>query len=156
MEASQKQNWSLAGIARILVTLVLGLVLGAFFYSRYVGTGPSPQPSAGPADTEKSIKSETSSDVVQISPASQKEVGIAVETAGPHNLREILSATGIVSEDPVRVAHLGRWPEGSSRRPTFGWEIAFRRAILSSNTTISNWVSLSENISVHKLNCREA
>jgi cobalt-zinc-cadmium efflux system membrane fusion protein len=107
MEPSQKkQNRSLAGIARLIITLVIGLVLGAFFYSRYVGTGPSPQPSAAPADTEKSIKSETPSDVVQISPESQKEVGIAVESAAFRNLQDTLSATGIVSEDPGRVAHI--------------------------------------------------
>jgi membrane fusion protein, heavy metal efflux system len=106
MEPSQKkQNWGLAGIARLVVTLVIGLVLGAFFYSMYVGTGPSPQPSAAPADT-KSSKPETSPDVVQISPESQKEVGIAVESTAFRNLRDTLSATGIVSEDPGRVAHI--------------------------------------------------
>jgi cobalt-zinc-cadmium efflux system membrane fusion protein len=107
MEPNQKkQNWSLAGIARLVVMLVIGLILGAFFYSRYVGTGPSPQSSAAPADTEDSIKSETSPDLVQISPESQKEVGIAVELAAFRNLRDMLSATGTVSEDPGRVAHI--------------------------------------------------
>jgi membrane fusion protein, heavy metal efflux system len=107
MEPSQKeQNWSLAGMARLVVTLAIGLVLGAFLYSRYVGTGPSPQSSAAPADTEKSIKSKTPSDTVQISPESQKEVGIAVESAAFRNLGDTLSATGTVSEDPGRVAHI--------------------------------------------------
>jgi membrane fusion protein, heavy metal efflux system len=107
MESSRKkQNWSFAGIARLVVTLIIGLVLGAFFYSRYAGTGPSPQPAAAPADTEKSIKSESSPDMVQISPESQKEIGIAVEPAAFRNLRDTLSATGAVSEDPGRVAHI--------------------------------------------------
>ena len=107
MEPSQKkQNWSFAGIARLVVTLIIGLVLGAFFYSRCIGTGPSPQLSTAPTNTEKSIKSETSPDLVQISPESQKEVGIAVEPAGLRNLRDTLSATGIVSEDPSLVAHI--------------------------------------------------
>jgi membrane fusion protein, heavy metal efflux system len=107
MEPNQKkQNWSLAGIARFVITLVIGLVLGAFFYSRYVGTDPSPQPSAAPVDTEKSMKSKTAPNLVQISPESQKEVGIAVEPAAFRNLRDTLSATGTVSEDPGRVAHI--------------------------------------------------
>ena len=107
MEANQKmQNWSLAGIARLAIALLIGLVLGAFFYSRYVGTGPSPQPSAASTDTEEPIKSETRADTVQISPEAQKEVGIAVEPAALRNLRDTLSATGTVSEDPGRVAHI--------------------------------------------------
>jgi membrane fusion protein, heavy metal efflux system len=102
-----KQNWRLAGIARLIVPLVIGLVLGAFFYSRYVGTGPSPHPStAPPSDTEKNIKSETRPDTVQISSESQKEAGIAVESAAFRNLSDVLSATGAVSEDPGRVAHI--------------------------------------------------
>lgn len=88
------------------VTLVIGLALGAFFYSRYAGTSTSPQPPAAPASTAQLSKSEASPDVVQISPASQKEVGIAVEPAAFRNLRDTLSATGSVSEDPGRVAHI--------------------------------------------------
>jgi membrane fusion protein, heavy metal efflux system len=107
MEPSPKQqSWSLAGIARLVVVLVIGLILGAFLHSRYIGTDPSPQPSSAPLDAEKSIKSEASPDVVEISPESQKEVGIAVEPATFRNLRETLSATGTVSEDPGRVAHI--------------------------------------------------
>jgi cobalt-zinc-cadmium efflux system membrane fusion protein len=102
MEHDQKkQNWSLA-----VVTLVIGLALGAFIYSRFAGTVPSPPPSAVPAETEQSTQSESSSDVVQINPESQKEVGITVESAAFRNLRDTLSATGTVSEDPVRVAHI--------------------------------------------------
>jgi membrane fusion protein, heavy metal efflux system len=107
MEPSKKkQNWSIAGIA--FIALLAGLVLGAFLYARLAGTNPSLKPSAAPApaETEKPVKSKPSLDTVQISPESQKEVGIAVETVGPHNLRDILSATGTVSEDPIRVAHI--------------------------------------------------
>jgi cobalt-zinc-cadmium efflux system membrane fusion protein len=44
--------------------------------------------------------------VVEITPESQKEVGIDVEPAALRNLQDTLFATGIVSEDPVRVAHI--------------------------------------------------
>jgi membrane fusion protein, heavy metal efflux system len=94
----KKQNWSIAGIA--FIALVAGLFLGAFLYPKLAGTGPSAQISTTPAKTE------SSSDTVQISPDAQKEVGIAVETAGLRNLRDTLSATGTVGEDPVRVAHM--------------------------------------------------
>jgi cobalt-zinc-cadmium efflux system membrane fusion protein len=105
MEPSkEKQNWRVAGIA--FIALVAGLVLGAFLYPKLVGTGPSPQPSTSRAESDKPVESQSSSDTVQISPASQKEVGIAVETAGLRNLRDTLLATGTVSEDPVRVAHI--------------------------------------------------
>jgi len=102
----KKQIYSIAGIA--FIALVAGVVLGVFLYPRLAGTNPSPQPSAAadPEESEKSVKSESSPDTVQISPESQKEVGIAVEAARPHNLRDILSATGTVGEDPLRVAHI--------------------------------------------------
>ncbi len=107
MEPSQKiQNWSLAGIIRLLITLVIGIALGAFIYSRFLGTGQSPQPSAAPSAAESPGKSETASDTVRISPEAQKEVGIAIESAGFRSLRDTLSATGTVSEDPVQVAHI--------------------------------------------------
>ncbi len=107
MEPSQKiKNWSLAGIIRLLITLALGIALGAFIYSRFFGTGQSPPPSATPAITEGSDKSEKAPDTVQISPESQREIGITIEPAGFHSLRDTLSATGTVSEDPVRVAHI--------------------------------------------------
>jgi len=105
MEPSKKkQNWSIAGIA--FIALVAGLVLGAYLYPKLAGTGQSPQRSTAPAETEKPVKSETSSEMVQITPESQKEVGIAVEPAGFRNQGETLSATGTVSEDPLRVAHI--------------------------------------------------
>jgi cobalt-zinc-cadmium efflux system membrane fusion protein len=43
---------------------------------------------------------------VRISPESQKDVGIVVEPAAVRSLQGSLSATGIVSEDPARVAHI--------------------------------------------------
>jgi cobalt-zinc-cadmium efflux system membrane fusion protein len=105
MEPSKKkQNWRIAGIA--FIALVAGLVIGAFLYPKLAGTGPSAQPSSSPAESEKAVESASSFDTVQISPESQKEVGIAVQTAGLRNLRDMLSATGTVSEDPARVAHI--------------------------------------------------
>ncbi len=107
MKTSQKkQNWSPDGITGLLITLIIGLALGAFIYSRLVERGPSAQPFAGPPETEQFIKSEESPDSVEISPKSQKEVGIAVESAAFRNLADTLSATGTVREDPVRVAHI--------------------------------------------------
>lgn len=87
-----------SGIARLLVALalVMGIVLGAFLYSRFGGTAPSPHPSNADAPA----------DVVEISSESQKDVGIAVEPAAVRSLQASLSATGVVSEDPARVAHI--------------------------------------------------
>ncbi len=97
----RKQNWSLA-----VITLVIGLILGAFLYSNLSGRGSSSEPASVSTDTRNSINIETPSDSVQISSESQKEVGIAVEPAAFRNLHDTLSATGTVSEDPVRVAHI--------------------------------------------------
>jgi cobalt-zinc-cadmium efflux system membrane fusion protein len=44
--------------------------------------------------------------VAHISAEAQKEVGIAVEPVQIRNLQDILVATGTVSEDPIRVAHI--------------------------------------------------
>jgi membrane fusion protein, heavy metal efflux system len=101
-----KQNRGLAGIARLLIPLALGLVLGAFLYSRFVGTDSSQPSSSPPAHPQKTNSSETAPDIVQISLGSQKEVGINVETAALRNLQDTLSATGTVGEDPGRVAHI--------------------------------------------------
>ncbi len=105
MEPSNRNhNWRITGIA--LIAMVTGLVLGVFLYPRLYGTGPAKQLSALPAENEKPAKSELSSDTVQMSPQSQKEAGITVEPAGLRDLRDTLSATGTVSEDPLRVAHI--------------------------------------------------
>jgi cobalt-zinc-cadmium efflux system membrane fusion protein len=102
MEQSiKKQNWSMTVIA-----LVVGLILGAFLYSRIVGNGSTPQPLTVPVDEEQSADEGSLPDVVQISPGAQKEVGITVETAALQSLRDTLSATGTVREDPGLVAHI--------------------------------------------------
>jgi hypothetical protein len=104
MEPSQKkQNGIIAGI--VFIALMTGFVLGAFLYPKLSGTGPSTPSSTPQVESKGSVVSESSPDTVQISPESQKEVGIAVESAAYRNLRDTLSATGIVSEDPGRVAH---------------------------------------------------
>ncbi len=105
MEPSKKkQNLMMVGIS--LITLIAGLALGVFLYPRLSKTNPATEISTPPAEKEKPAKSEASPDTVQISPESQKEVGIAVQAADLHNLRDTLSATGTVSEDPLRVAHI--------------------------------------------------
>jgi membrane fusion protein, heavy metal efflux system len=99
----------ISGIARLLIALalVVGIGLGAFLFSRFGGTSFSPHPSkAAASESRKPTASEAPSDVVQISPESQKDVGIAVEPASVRSLQASLSATGSVSEDPARVAHI--------------------------------------------------
>jgi membrane fusion protein, heavy metal efflux system len=107
MEPSpKKNNRGLSLVALLLVALFAGVALGAFVVARFFGIAASPQPSTRPSIAEKSIQLEKAVDAVQISPESQKEVGISVEPVGFRNLQEILSATGLVSEDPMRVAHI--------------------------------------------------
>jgi membrane fusion protein, heavy metal efflux system len=94
----------ISGMARLLIVLALavGILLGAFLYSRFGGTTiPSRASNATASELAK-----TDSAVVNISPESQKDVGIAVEPAAVRSLHELLSATGVVSEDPARVAHI--------------------------------------------------
>jgi cobalt-zinc-cadmium efflux system membrane fusion protein len=95
------------GLARVLVPLVVGIVLGALLYAKFAGTGlPQQSSDAAAAESDKSAHPAAPSDVVQISPESQRDVGIAVESAALRSLESTLSATGIVSEDPGRVAHI--------------------------------------------------
>ncbi len=99
----------ISGIARLLIALALGvgIVLGAFLYSRFGGTTLSPHPSNPAAsESDRPADAKASSDVVEISPESQKDVGIAVEPVAVRSLQGTLSATGVVSEDPGRVAHM--------------------------------------------------
>jgi membrane fusion protein, heavy metal efflux system len=99
----------ISGIARLLIALALGvgIVLGAFLYSRFGGTTLSPHPSnAAASGSDKPAEAEAPSNVVQIGPESQKDVGIAVEPVAMRSLQGSLSATGVVSEDPARVAHI--------------------------------------------------
>ena len=100
---------AISGIARLLIALalVVGIVLGAFLYSRFGGTSPAPHAAAVAASrADQPADAKAASDVVQISPESQRDVGIAVEPAAVRSLQGSLSATGVVSEDPARVAHV--------------------------------------------------
>jgi membrane fusion protein, heavy metal efflux system len=99
-----KQYRNVAGITLLLISLAIGLVIGAFLYSKFAGTGPSLYSSTVPGTPPKST--ETSADTVQISLKSQKEVGISFESATLRKLQDTLSATGTVTEDPSRVAHI--------------------------------------------------
>jgi membrane fusion protein, heavy metal efflux system len=101
MNTGQKKIWFFGAV--LLLTLAAGLVLGALF-SRSFGVHPDQQQSAAPAKAEK--PADLAYDVVQITPQSQKETGIQVEQAVFRRLRETLSATGTVGEDPLRVAHI--------------------------------------------------
>ena len=103
MKPDQKRNWSMAGIA--IIAMATGIALGAYVYPRLAGTNPTPSDPAGHAETGEHAE-ESLPDTIQISSESQKEAGIAVETAALRDLRDTLSATGTVSEDPVRVAHI--------------------------------------------------
>jgi membrane fusion protein, heavy metal efflux system len=106
MEPNQMKRWSISGIVRLVLALLLGFGLGAYFYPTYVRMRPS-QPSPAPiGSAEKSGDPDVAPDVAHISVASQKDVGIAVEPAGVRKLQDTLIATGTVSEDPLRVAHI--------------------------------------------------
>jgi cobalt-zinc-cadmium efflux system membrane fusion protein len=101
-----KQVRRLYGIARLVIPLAIGLVLGAFLYSRFMAMEslrPLPPRSA---PRENASGRATLPDTVQISLTSQKELGIIVERASQRSLQDTLLATGIVSEDPGRVAHI--------------------------------------------------
>jgi membrane fusion protein, heavy metal efflux system len=94
------------GIARLLIHLAMGAVLGAFLYSRFAGNSLPQQPATGTVPSQKPAASELSLDSVKISSESQRDIGIAVESVAVRNLQAILSATGTVSEDPGRIAHI--------------------------------------------------
>jgi cobalt-zinc-cadmium efflux system membrane fusion protein len=108
METGQEQPIRISAIARLLIALALGvgIFLGALLYSRFGGTPVTAHPTiAAASESEKTAAADTPS-VVEISPETQKDVGIAVEPAAVRNLQESLSATGIVNEDPARIAHM--------------------------------------------------
>lgn len=105
MRPNQKiGNGYIAGIA--LVALTIGIALGAFLYPRFAGTNPAPTSSPEPVAAGHSETAGPTPDTVQISPESQKELGITVDTVAMRDLGDTLSATGIVSADPVRVVHI--------------------------------------------------
>ncbi len=107
MEMDHKnRNGLVAGIVRFLVPLALGLILGAFLYSRFAGTDTRQGPPAIESHPDAAAGPPAEPDTVRISPESQKDVGIAVEAAANRSLQEVFTATGIVSEDPGRVAHI--------------------------------------------------
>lgn len=96
-------------ITRLLppLALALGIFLGAFLYPRLGGkTDPSRISNAAAPEPANPAAPEDPSGVVQIDPQSQKDVGIVVEPAVVRSLQGSLSATGVVSEDPARVAHI--------------------------------------------------
>ncbi len=107
METNHRnQNGIIARTARLVIPLAVGLTLGAFLYSRFVGTRVQQEPPSIAAHSNGAAESGAATNAVQISAESQKEVGIAVEAAATRSLAETLTATGIVSEDPGRVAHI--------------------------------------------------
>jgi cobalt-zinc-cadmium efflux system membrane fusion protein len=88
------------------VALVVGMALGALLHSRLgAPRPPTASPNAAADQNEKASAPEGPA-AVQISPQSQKDVGIAVEPATLRSLQGSLAATGFVSEDPSRVAHI--------------------------------------------------
>jgi membrane fusion protein, heavy metal efflux system len=105
----KKQNQYISGLARLLIALALalGLILGAFLYSRFGRTAlPLHSSNAAVSEADKPADPGTPSDMVQISPESQKDVGIIVEVAGARNMQGSLLATGTVEADPGRVNHV--------------------------------------------------
>jgi len=100
-QSMKKQHWSVAVIA-----LAIGLILGAFLYSRIIGRASISQTPTVNVVAEQFVHEGILPDVVRISPGAQKEMGITVETATLRNLQDTLSATGTVREDPGLVAHI--------------------------------------------------
>ncbi|MCC7175217.1 MAG: efflux RND transporter periplasmic adaptor subunit [Bryobacterales bacterium] len=92
----------------LLVALAAGAVLGAFLYSMFAGSASSSRTSGNVvvAESPQSAGAEAPSETVRISGGAQKDLGIAVEPAALRKLQVMLSATGVVSEDPSRVAHV--------------------------------------------------
>ena len=97
----------ISGIAWLIIALAAGIGLGAFLHARLGGKSLSPQSSTEiVSESSKPTDSEAPPDVVQISLESQRDVGITAEPAMVRSLQITLAATGIVSEDPSRVAHI--------------------------------------------------
>jgi membrane fusion protein, heavy metal efflux system len=95
------------GIAWLLAALAAGIFLGAWLYPKFVGkTLLSSFSNEKASEPGKSADAHKAPNVVQVTRESQMEVGISVEPAAVHSLHVALSATGIVSEDPGRVAHV--------------------------------------------------
>lgn len=105
MERNQT-NRILWGIGLVLISLAVGVVLGVFLHSRSTATRLPQQQSTNAADSREAADQNVAPAAVQISAESQRDMGIAVEAAANRSLQGVLSATGIVSEDPGRVAHI--------------------------------------------------
>jgi hypothetical protein len=120
--AKQHQRFiRLSGFARLLIPLIVGIVLGAFLYARFGGKGLSLYSSTDTAsESNKSVDSGVPSDVVQISPESQRDVGITME-----RLRRLESSAKI----QAALRTFGPWLEASLKRSMCGWAIAFRPAL---------------------------
>ncbi len=106
--SDEQPSIRISGTARLLIPLALGvgMVLGALLWSRFGGPARLPDSSdAAGSESNKSAAAEPS-DVVRISIDSQRDIGIVVEPAAMRSLQGSLPATGVVSEDPGRVAHI--------------------------------------------------
>jgi membrane fusion protein, heavy metal efflux system len=105
----------IAESARLLMAILAGALLGVILYSRFAETGP-PRLSPDPAGPPGSVGPSPPSAVVQISAESQREAGIVVESVALRSLHSTLSATGTVTEDPGRVAHIRPLARGVVQR----------------------------------------
>src|SRR5512134_2561905 len=106
MEPNHKIFRSFTGSAYIILALLVGLGLGAGVHAIYVRTHEPKPASLSPTNVQPSDEAESPSEVAHISVAAQKDVGIAAEQAKVRSLQDMLEATGTVSEDPIRVAHI--------------------------------------------------
>jgi cobalt-zinc-cadmium efflux system membrane fusion protein len=96
----KKRSWSFA-----IAGFVVGLALGAFIYSKIGGSSLSPV--SGRVEVkEETFEEERLPEAVRIGSGAQGDLGIEVETVVSRNLQDTLYATGNVSEDPLRVAHI--------------------------------------------------
>ena len=149
-QSMKKQHWSVAVIA-----LAIGLILGAFLYSRIIGSGSIPQTPTVNVEAEQFVHEGILPDVVRISPGAQKEMGITVETATLRNLQDTLSAKAPFARIPDSSLISDRWLEALLKKPMSVWAIVFLGGSPCWNMTISKWVSLLENTRACKPNFSE-
>jgi cobalt-zinc-cadmium efflux system membrane fusion protein len=103
----RKNNSGFTGTARLLVSLFIGIAVGALLYARFWGTNAEqPDSEAMATESDKAPAAPVPSSITKISSESQREVGIVVEPAALRSLQSTLSATGTVCEDPGRVVHI--------------------------------------------------
>jgi len=106
MDTNRTDRNRLGGVARFVLPLALGLVLGALLYAWFGATRSGQEASGSDASPDDAAEAATLPKVVQITAESQQETGISVERAASRGLRLTLSATGTVREDPGRVSHI--------------------------------------------------